>query len=318
LKRNLILAFVVIACLPLLSCGPFLAAGLRMLVTRGGAQQLASGAIRGGLGGEALAVTRAAQIGLGSVIVGDAALVRAATTGMRLQIGRNAAAIRGSASMQAGNVNVALAEGGTMQITRLMRVANRAGYTSNQYIAGRQVGYARFSADNIRVDFFVRQERGAEFSRMMYALRDPSGRSVSFFGVNHRYLGKVSYVPQNGTGFPSGEAATAALTLITVSDFTSTPLDQQCSTQLIIVRKTYFNQGITNESPNDFWDSMFEDCGDVETVSVQYQLFTLNKIRGLTSSEEKRHELIDFIQRFPNNREAVGLLRNINERLGYE
>lgn len=312
--RNSKLSLILLFCIALSGC--IGALGLRMLLVRGGTSELSAAAIRGGLGGEALAVTRAAQFGMGSVIAADAQLTRAAMQGIRVQLGRGAATIRGNAAMKTGSLNISMAEGGIMRHSKLIQSADRTGSISNQYIGTRQVGYTRFSSDNIRIDFFIRQGDSFQYSRMMYALRDPSGRSVSFFGTNHRYLGKATYGNQNMVG-AGGSDATALSTavLISVADFASTPVDEQCSPQLVIVRKAYFNSGADSEAPNRFWDSLYADCGAVENVSKQYQLFRLNEIRILSDIPLKLAKLEEFIDEFPDNQDARFLLDILNRRI---
>lgn len=304
-------SFSIIVCtalfLTLTSCAGLLGtSALRLLLVRGGAAELSGAAIRYSLGGEAIAASRAAQIGLGSAMSADIALSRLATSRLQIQVGQGAAIARGHAAMRGGAIEVTLGDAGVLRVTRPIASRDGIGTIANQYVGSRQVGYSRFSPDNVRIDYFARVGETNSYEPFMYALRDPEGRSVAFFGRNHRYLGKATYVTRQGR--LAGDGVAGALAIITLSDVWSASLDEQCSPQLLILRRTYYNQGISGGPPDQFWQSMYDDCGAVPSISAQYQLHRLNAIRAILNPIEKLAALEEFHTIFPNNQDATNLI----------
>lgn len=287
-------------------------AELRLLAGRAGISEAAGLGLRAGLGGEALAATRIAQANLGAIIAQDALLSRLASQSIRLQIGEGAASITGRASLAQGEVRVALSDGQVMRVTR-PEYGTRFGMNgtfSDHFVKGQRVSFARYSSDSIRIDYFMRNAATGQFESPMYALRDPSGNSIAFFGRNHAYLGTAVYrtaATRSGvTGLAGG-----AVAFVVLNDFRNAPIGKMCAPELLILRKTYFNQGQVNETPDQFWESFYRDCKENEEVREDYQRFQLDKIYTISDSQDRYAALGNFLRRFPENGEAGNMKADI-------
>lgn len=169
------------------------AGGLRLLATRAGIAEASAIGLRAGLGGEAFAATRIAQANMGAIIASDAALSRLATNSIRLQIGEGSLAESGVARIRGGGVDVDFGRTGRLRVTEPAARSGKTGLFSDHYAGGQRVSYSRLSPDGIRIDYFIRDATNGQFKPAIYALRDPFGQSIAFFGRNHAYLGKATY-----------------------------------------------------------------------------------------------------------------------------
>jgi hypothetical protein len=181
---------------------------------------------------------------------------------------------------------------------------------SEHYVGRQRVSYARLSPEGVRYDYFVRNAQTGNFERVLYALRDPTGRSIAFFGPNHSYLGKAIYrtQPMVGKGAGGLEVTTA---FVSMEDFQSSPYAEQCSQDLVNLRLTYYNTGAIPEPPKQFWEALYKDCGKNTDVSVDYQDFKMREIYAIQSLSLKLIEAKRFLSRFPENSDAIGLVRDL-------
>ena len=289
-------------------------AGLRLLATRAGIAEASALGLRAGLGGEAFAATRIAQANMGAIIASDAALSRLASNSIRLQIGEGTLAESGIARIRGRGVDVDFGRTGRLRVTQPASRTGQTGLFSDHYAGGQRVSYSRVSTDGIRIDYFIRDAADGQFKPALYALRDPSGKSIAFFGRNHAYLGKAVYrtaVSQGAVG--SAGAAVGAVAFIEMNDYMNTPFGEQCSDELIILRRTYFNRGELSETPDQFWDSLYKDCKANVEVSDDYQRFELDKIYRVSSREARYAALSQFVRRFPANNEAKNMMEDLRQ-----
>lgn len=310
---SIILALSLSGCF-LLFAELFEIGGLRLLATRAGFAEASAMGLRAGLGGEAFAATRIAQANMGAIIASDAALSRLAANSIRLQIGEGSLAESGVARIRGGGVDVDFGRAGRLRVTEPTARTGKTGLFSDHYAAGQRVSYSRVSPDGVRIDYFIRDATNGQFKPALYALRDPTGRSIAFFGRNHAYLGKAIY----RTALPRGAAggigvAVGAVAFIEMNDYINTPFGEQCSDELIILRRTYFNRGELSETPDQFWDALYKDCKANVEVSDDYQRFELDKIYRVSSREARYGELVQFVRRFPDNGEAKNMMEDIRE-----
>jgi prepilin-type processing-associated H-X9-DG protein len=314
MKRQFLIAALLFASMMLSGCvwgllgRALVAEEIALLTARGGLARASVAGMRLGIGGEAVAATRMAQANIGSIIASDFAAGRLASSSLRLQIGEGVAATTGRATMRSGTVNVAFADGQVMRVTTPKPSQSATGLFSEHYVGAQRVSYARLSPDGVRYDYFVRNAYTGKFDRALYALRDPSGQSIAFFGPNHSYLGKAIYRAQTGTGV--GLAAGAAA-YVTMADFQSTPYGVQCSQELVNLRLTYFNMGEIPEQPDRFWESLYNDCSKNTDVSNDYQGFKMRNIYAIEDRQQKLTEAKRFLSRFPRNSDAVNLVRDL-------
>lgn len=263
-------------------------AELRLLVGRAELAEAAPG-LGLGLGGEALVATRVAQANLGAIIVSDRALGHLAVSGLRIEVGEGALAQSGRAVARRGGVEVSFGNKGDMFVSELRPRPGQTGLFSDHFASGRRISYSRLSPDLARIDYFVLDANSGTFRPTIYALRDPSGRSIAFFGRNHAYLGKAVYrLAAGGTGSGAAALAVGAVARIELNDFANTPGAEQCSDELIILRRTYFNQGETREMPDQFWRALYKDCrGNTEVVN-DYQRFRLDRVNRIGDPRQRQ------------------------------
>jgi hypothetical protein len=283
---------------------------LALLTARGALARASVAGMTAGLGGTTLAASRIAQANLGSIIAADVAAGRLASSSLRLQIGEGVAATTGRATVRGGVVDVTFSEGGVLRVTPPMLSKSGSGVFSEHYVGGQRVSYARLSPEGVRYDYFVRNAQTGNFDRALYALRDPTGRSIAFFGPNHSYLGKAIYRTQSIASKGVGGLATAAV-FVSMEDFVSTPYVEQCSQDLVNLRLTYFNTGAIPERPGQFWEALYKDCGKNADVSTDYQDFKMREIHAIQNRNTKLFEAKQFLSRFPENSEASGLIRDL-------
>jgi hypothetical protein len=304
--------FALMLCLP--GCWGLLgralvAEELAIIGARGGLARASVAGMSAALGGEAIAATRFAQANMGSIIASDFAVGRLATNSIRLQIGEGAASINGRAIIKNGGVNVTLVDGLTLRVTSPKPSQTATGLFSEHYIGAKRVSYARLSPDGIRYDYFVRTTSN-QFERALYALRDPSGKSIAFFGPNHSYLGKAIY--RMRAGDTAGVGALAAATVfVSMTDFRTTPYAETCAQELVNLRLTYFNKGIASETPDQFWESIYKDCSRNNSVLVDYQDFRMGRIYAIADKYEKLIAAKRFLLEFPKNKAAKNLMNDL-------
>lgn len=308
----------------LMACGSFIVSGcawglvgralvaeeIALLAGRGGLARASVAGMTTGLGGEVLAATRIAQANIGSIIAADFAAGRLASTSLRVQIGEGVAATTGRASLRSGAVDVTFAEGGTMRVTAPKPNTSGSGVFSEQYIGQQRVSYARLSPEGVRYDYFIKNAQTGNFERALYALRDPTGRSIAFFGPNHSYLGKAIYRTRTVNGKGAGALALATA-FVSMEDFQSSPYAEQCSQDLVNLRLTYYNTGAIPELSKQFWEALYKDCGKNIDVSIDYQDFKMSEIYAIQSRSLKLSEAKRFLSRFPDNSDAISLVRDL-------
>jgi hypothetical protein len=283
---------------------------LALLSTRGALTRASVAGMSAGLGGEAFVATRIAQGNLGSIIAADFAAGRLAGSTLRLQIGEGAAATAGRATMSSGSVNVAFADGKIMRVTIPKPSQSATGLFSEHYIGSQRVSYARLTPNGARYDYFIRNSATGNFDRALYALRDPSGRSIAFFGPNHSYLGKAIYRTQGAAANADGLAA-GVTAVVSLTDYQTTPYSEQCAQELVNLRLTYFNTGEVLEAPEQFWESLYRDCSKNNDVAVDYQSFKMRGIYAIVNRDEKLQAAKKFLVRFPSNDDAKFLVRDL-------
>lgn len=303
-------SFMVSGCLWGLLGRALVAEEIALLTVRGGLARASVAGISAGFGGEVLASTRIVQANLGSIIAADVAAGRIASSGLRLQIGEGVAATTGRASIRRGAVDLTFSNGGIMRVTEPKLSKTGSGVFSEHYIGSQRVSYARLSPGGIRYDYFVRNAQTGNFDRILYALRDPTGRSIAFFGPNHSYLGKAVYRTQPVVGKGLGALAGAAA-FVSMEDFQTTPYVEQCSQDLVNLRLTYYNTGAIPEHPRHFWEALYKDCSKNTDVATDYQDFKMREIYAMQNRNAKLLEAKRFLSRFPENSEAVGLIRDL-------
>jgi hypothetical protein len=286
--------------------------GLRLLATRAGIAEASAIGLRAGLGGEAFAATRIAQANMGAIIASDAALSRLATNSIRLQIGEGSLAESGIARIRSGGVDVDFGRSGRLRVTEPAPRTGQTGLFSDHYAGGQRVSYSRVSSDGIRIDYFIRDATNGQFKPALYALRDPSGKSIAFFGRNHAYLGKAVYRTVASRA-AAGSVVAGAVAFIEMNDYMNTPFGEQCSDELMILRRTYFNRGELSETPDQFWESLYKDCKANVEVSDDYQRFELDKIYRVSSRQERYGALVQFVRRFPGNGEAKNMMEDMRK-----
>jgi hypothetical protein len=279
---------------------------LAIIGARGSLSRASVAGMSAGLGGEAVAATRFAQANMGSIIASDFAAGKLATNSIRLQIGEGAASINGRAIVRTGGVDVTLADGLTLRVTTPKPSQTATGLFSEHFIGAKRVSYARLSPDGIRYDYFVRTTSG-QFERALYALRDPSGKSIAFFGPNHSYLGKAIYRVRAGNVSGAGVSA-GAIAFVSMADFRTTPYSEICAQELVNLRLTYFNKGISSETPDQFWESIYNDCSRNNSVLVDYQDFRMGRIYAIVDKNEKLIAAKRFLLEFPKNKAAKNLV----------
>lgn len=66
-----------------------------------------------------------------------------------------------------------------------------------------------------------------------------------------------------------------------MNDYITTPFGEQCSDELIILRRTYFNRGELSETPDQFWDALYKDCkANIEVSAAVSEQWRSKKYDG--------------------------------------
>jgi hypothetical protein len=309
-KRSVLVLFICVGSMAVSGCLPFVA--LRMLAFRGGISRLAATRMAVGVGGEALAATRVAQGNLGAVLAGDAVRRGAVAGSLRLRMIGREGTITGRASISEQGVLVDLGQAQRMVISRPIALRGRPGMTvSSHRIGGVEVSQARYSADGMRIDYYVRNSGSGQLEPAMYGLREANGRSVAFFGINHSYLGRAVYrLPASRitTGGATSPAIIAAIATgsadIDLSQYQPDQADEACSSELINLRRTYYTQGYDTASPARFWTNLYKDCPTTDEVRWGYEQFRVDDIRLEPDRQIKVNKLRLFRREFPNNEDG--------------
>jgi len=305
---------VKIVCFALI-CSLLSGCPIGLLMRVGGRAGIPSGLVLrtvGSLGGEVLAVRTIAQSNIGAAVAADANLMRLATRPLAIELRTLNSVERGRVLVNNREVNVVL-ENSRIRVVRDGQIARQYDISS-----GKQVSYTRYSMDQRRLDYSVWNPEAQRFEYILYGIRHPQTGSVAFFGRNHAYLGRAVYGDTVGRG--ASAAAIAALAagtplFIEFQDFVTVPQSESCSDELVLVRRTYFNQGEIPDSPDEFWDAMYKDCPMHDEVRRNYAQFRLEQIMLMKNIVQKREALVRYLQVFPDSLEGSNLLKMIDGEL---
>ena len=260
-----------------------------------------------------LAVRSIAQSNIGAAVAADANLMRLAARPLAIELRTLNSIERGRVLVNNREVSVVL-ENSRIRVVRDGQIARQYDVSN-----GKQISYTRYSKDQRRLDYSIWNPEAQRFEYIMYGLRNPQTGNVAFFGRNHAYLGRAVYGDVAGLG--ASVAAIAALapgTALSIEfrDFVTVPASESCSDELVLIRRTYFNQGEIPDSPDEFWDAIYKDCPLHDEVRRNYAQFKLEQIMLMTNIGQKRGALVQYLQVFPNSLEGINLLKMIDGEIG--
>jgi hypothetical protein len=314
--RNIYLVLIVMICMLLSGCW----AAFAGLGARAGLTEAMTLSVARGVATTELAMARVAQANIGSVAVADSNLLRTISSRPLSIEMRGASGLqKGSIVQTSSGIDVNLAGNTPIRVLTEKRGLNGIPGISKHFSGNKLVSYTRYSVDGKRLDFFMLNQESQGFERVMYGLRDPTGRNVAFFGVNHSYLGRAAYrdvatlASKNSANAGLLGAASVASLLVEYEDHPQTSSDQKCSEELILLKKTYFNTGYYNEGVLQFWASFYQDCPRNSVVRDSFQQAMYIDIVDEQNKAVKINKINNYKNLFPESQDARGLLESLQK-----
>lgn len=259
-------------------------------------------------GGHAGVARVIAQSNIGAVVLAEHALGRVfVARAFPLELRAWSGVERGKILVSNGQARVSLG-GGEIQTVR-------TGHIAKQYDikTGKQISYSRYSQDFRRMDYSIWDEKLQKFEHILYGLRNPRTGGIAFFGKNHSYLGRAilrEVTVQSESSLVIAGALSGSL-VVELQDYESVPERDSCSDELVLVRRTYFNQGELTDSPDYFWDSLFKDCPNHPEVRQSYAQLRLDKIMLIEDKMRKQEALSQYLKIFPESGVAHDLFNSM-------